>query len=117
VLLTRVGAVDNAELKAMVDVHVEETKGQIETLKKVFKAIDVQPVGVKSDAAEGLIKEAEGLMPPVGPSNKMKVLRYGSLREPAKVFGNENAHVLLTEILNLQKPQRRQTDNKGDHRH
>lgn len=109
-------AVKNAKLKSAIDAHLEETKGQIETLKKVFKTIDVKPEGVKCDATDGLIKEAEGLIEEaegvaldaglIGACQAVEhyeITRYGSLREWAKVLGNEKAHVLLTEILDQEK--------------
>jgi ferritin-like metal-binding protein YciE len=109
-------AVKNTKLKAAVEDHLEETKGQIETLKKVFKSIGVKPEGVKCDATEGLLKEAEGLMEEaegialdaglIGACQAVEhyeISRYGSMREWAKVLGNEEAHVLLSEILDQEK--------------
>jgi hypothetical protein len=54
-------AVKSADLKKAVDGHLKETKGQIQTLKKVFETIGVDPAGEKCDAIEGLIKESERL--------------------------------------------------------
>ena len=109
-------AVKDAKLKAAVEEHLEETKGQIETLKKVFKTINVKPEGVKCDATEGLLKEAEGLMEEaegvaldaglIGACQAVEhyeISRYGSMREWAKTLGNEQAHVLLSEILDQEK--------------
>lgn len=109
-------AVKNADLKKAVDHHLEETKGQIETLKKVFKTIGKTAEGEKCDAAEGLLKEAEGLMEEgkgvaldagllaaCQAVEHYEIARYGSLREWAKVLGNEEAHVLLSEILDQEK--------------
>ena len=109
-------AVKDAKLKAAVEEHLEETKGQIETLKKVFKTINVKPEGVKCDATEGLLKEAEGLMEEaegvaldaglIGACQAVEhyeISRYGTMREWAKTLGNEEAHVLLSEILDQEK--------------
>lgn len=109
-------AVNNAKLKAAIEEHLAETKGQIETLKKVFKTIDVKPEGVKCDATEGLLREAEGLMEEAQgialdagliaacqAVEHYEIARYGSMREWAKVLGNEQAHVLLSEILDQEK--------------
>ncbi|ATU91709.1 ferritin-like domain-containing protein [Phyllobacterium zundukense] len=109
-------AVKNPELKKAVDHHLEETKGQIETLKKVFQTIDMKPEGVKCDAADGLLKETDGLMDEAEgvaldagvlaacqAVEHYEIARYGSLREWAKVLGNEEAHVLLSEILDQEK--------------
>ncbi len=109
-------AVKSAELKKALDAHLDETKGQIETLKKVFKTINVKPAGEKCDAAEGLLKETDGIIDEgkgvaldagviaaCQAVEHYEIARYGSLREWAKVLGNEEAHVLLSEILDQEK--------------
>lgn len=115
--LTKVSkAAKSAELKKAVDDHLAETKGQITKLKQVFKSIDKEAKGVKCDAIEGLIKETEGLMEEASGTaldagllaaaqavEHYEIARYGSLREWAKVLGHEEAHTLLTEILDQEK--------------
>ncbi len=109
-------AVKNIELKNAVDKHLEETKGQIEILKRVFQTIDVKPEGVQCDAADGLLTEADGLieesegvaldagvLAACQAVEHYEIARYGSLREWAKVLGNEEAHVMLSEILDQEK--------------
>lgn len=109
-------AVKNAELKKALDHHLEETKGQIKTLDKVFKTINVKPEGEKCDATDGLIKETDGVISEAQgvaleagalaacqAIEHYEIARYGSLREWAKVLGNEQAHVLLSEILDQEK--------------
>lgn len=109
-------AVKDTQLKQAVEAHLTETKGQIATLKKVFATIDKKPEGVKCDAIEGLLKEADGLMEEAKGAaldagllaaaqavEHYEIARYGSLREWAKVLGNEEAHVLLSEILDQEK--------------
>lgn len=99
-----------------VDHHLEETRGQIKTLEKVFKTIGVKPEGVKCDATDGLLKEAEGwmeegkgvaldagMLAACQAVEHYEIARYGSLREWAKVLGNEEAHVALSEILDQEK--------------
>jgi len=115
--LTKVSkAAKSAELKKAVDDHLAETKGQITKLKQVFKSIDKEAKGMKCDAIEGLIKETEGLMEEASGTaldagllaaaqavEHYEIARYGSLREWAKVLGHEEAHTLLTEILDQEK--------------
>jgi len=109
-------AVKNPDFKKAIDQHLEETKGQIKTLDKVFKTIAVKPEGVKCDATDGLLKEAEGLIEEAKgvaldagllaacqAVEHYEIARYGSLREWAKVLGNEEAHVFLSEILDQEK--------------
>lgn len=109
-------AVKNAELKKALDHHLEETKVQIKILDKVFKSINVKPAGEKCDATDGLIKETDGVVAEATgvaleagalaacqAVEHYEIARYGSLREWAKVLGNEEAHVLLSEILDQEK--------------
>jgi ferritin-like metal-binding protein YciE len=114
-------AAKDAKLKKAAEDHLEETKGQIVTLGKVFQSIGKKPKGEKCEAIEGLIKEADGLMKEaVGTAldagllaacqavEHYEIARYGSLREWAKVLGHDEAHKLLSEILDQEKA----TNNK-----
>ena len=109
-------AVKNAELKKSLDEHLAETKGQIKTLEQVFKSIGVMAEGEKCDATDGLLKETDGVLAEAQgvaleagalascqAVEHYEIARYGSLREWAKVLGNEEAHVLLSEILDQEK--------------
>lgn len=110
-------AVSQGDFKGALRDHLAETKEQIKILAKVFKTIDVSPSGEKCDAIEGLIKETEGIMTEAkGPIAKnaalagacqaiehYEIARYGTLREWAKTLKNEEAHVFLSEILDMEK--------------
>ncbi|MEP2775871.1 MAG: ferritin-like domain-containing protein [Luteolibacter sp.] len=52
-------AASNDELKAAFQKHLQETKGQLERLEKVFAGLDFQPGGHKCAAMEGLIEEGD----------------------------------------------------------
>ncbi len=109
-------AAKSADLRAAFDQHLTETKGQIATLKKVFDTIGKKAEGEKCDAIEGLIKESKGLMKEASGTaldagllaaaqavEHYEIARYGSLREWAKVLGHDDAHTLLSEILDQEK--------------
>lgn len=109
-------AVKSADLKKAIDTHLAETKDQIKKLKKVFASIGVSAEGEKCDAIEGLIKESEGLMKEASGTaldagllaaaqavEHYEISRYGSLREWAKLLGHDEAHTLLSEILDQEK--------------
>lgn len=109
-------AVKSADLKKAIDTHLAETKDQIKKLKKVFASIGVTAEGEKCDAIEGLIKESEGLMKEASGTaldagllaaaqavEHYEISRYGSLREWAKLLGHDEAHTLLSEILDQEK--------------
>ena len=109
-------AATNKKLKEAVSKHLEETKQQIKLLDQVFKSIGVKPKGEKCDAIAGLIKETEGIMKEasgdalnaalIGAAQAVEhyeIARYGTLREWAKVLGEDKAHDLLTQILDMEK--------------
>ena len=110
-------AVSNKALKTAIEDHLEETKQQVKTLEKVFKSIGEKASGEKCDAIEGLIKETEGIIDEAEGEVALnaaviaaaqavehyEISRYGSLREWAKVLGHQEAHELLTSILDEEK--------------
>lgn len=109
-------AVGDKNLKKAAEDHLAETKGQIETLKKVFASIGKKAEGEKCDAIEGLLKEADGLIEEAQGTaldagllaacqavEHYEIARYGSLREWAKTLGHDEAHKLLGEILDQEK--------------
>lgn len=106
----------NAELKKAAEEHLAETKDQIKKLDAVFKSLGKSAKGEKCDAIEGLIKEADGLMDEASGTaldagllaacqavEHYEIARYGSLREWAKLLGHDEAHNLLSEILDQEK--------------
>jgi ferritin-like metal-binding protein YciE len=111
------GAVSNKALKTAIEDHLEETKRQVKTLEKVFKSIGEKAFGEKCDAIEGLIKETEGIIEEADGAVALnaaviaaaqavehyEISRYGSLREWAKVLGHDEAHDLLSSILDEEK--------------
>jgi ferritin-like metal-binding protein YciE len=114
-------AATDPKLKKAAEEHLEETKGQIKKLEQVFKSIGKKASGEKCDAIEGLIKEADGLMKEASGTaldagllaacqavEHYEISRYGSLREWAKDLGHDEAHKLLSEILDEEKA----TNNK-----
>lgn len=115
-LPTLSGAVKNAELKAALDEHLQQTKGHVKTLQAVFESVGQKAEGEKCDAMAGLIKEAEGIIKDasgtaldvalIGAAQAVEhyeIARYGTLREWAKVLGHEKAHELLSSILDEEK--------------
>ncbi|ESZ41808.1 ferritin-like domain-containing protein [Mesorhizobium sp. L2C066B000] len=114
-------AANDPKLKKAAEDHLAETKGQIKKLEQVFKSIGKKASGEKCDAIEGLIKEADGLMEEASGTaldagllaacqavEHYEISRYGSLREWAKELGHDEAHKMLSEILDEEKA----TNNK-----
>lgn len=109
-------SVNNAELKTAIDEHLKETKGHVKTLEAVFKSLGKEASGEKCDAMEGLIKETDGLIEEasghaldaalIGAAQAVEhyeIARYGTLREWAKELGYDEAHTLLSSILDEEK--------------
>ena len=109
-------AVTNKELKASIEHHLKETKSQIKVLDKVFKSIGRSASGERCDAIEGLIKETDGIIAEAKGAalnaaiiaaaqavEHYEIARYGTLREWAKVLGHDEAHDLLSSILDQEK--------------
>lgn len=110
-------AVSHDDLKTALKDHLAETKGQIKTLDAVFKSIGKKAAGEKCDAIEGLIKETDGVIEDAKGSvakhaaiigccqavEHYEIARYGTLREWAKALGHDEAHDLLSGILDQEK--------------
>lgn len=109
-------AASNDELSAALSEHLQETKGHLRILEKVFQSIGKEATGVKCDAMDGLLKECDGILDEgKGPAidaaligaaqavEHYEIARYGTLREWAKVLGHEEAHTLLSTILDEEK--------------
>lgn len=109
-------AAGNAGLQKALTDHLAETKGQIKKLDVVFKSLGEKPKAEKCDAIEGLIKEGDGLIETASGAaldagllacaqavEHYEIARYGSLREWARTLGHDEAHKLLSEILDEEK--------------
>ncbi len=112
-----ISAVSVADLKTALQDHLKETKEQSKMLDKVFKSIGRDTKGEKCDAIEGLIKECDGVIEEAkGATAKhaaiigccqaiehYEIARYGTLREWAKALGEDEAHDILSQILDQEK--------------
>ena len=110
-------SISQNEFKSALLSHLAETKEQIKILGKVFKTIGLSASGEKCHAIEGLIKETEEIITEAKGAvaknaalagacqaiEHYEIARYGTLREWAKTLKNEEAHVLLSEILDMEK--------------
>lgn len=109
-------AANGKKLKDAIGDHLEETKTQVKTLEQVFKSLGKKASGEKCDAIEGLLKETDGIIAEASGTAKnaalvaacqavehYEIARYGTLREWAKVLGHDEAHDLLTGILDQEK--------------
>lgn len=112
--------IENARSEELIDalsLHLDETKGQVERLRKVFESIEKAPVAKKCDAMEGLISEAESIMESsekgamcdagiILAGQKIEhyeIASYGTLCAYAKILGHTAAADLLHQTLEEEK--------------
>jgi len=110
------------KLRTSIEEHLEQTKGHVERLERVFELIDVPAKGKKCEAMEGLIDEGASMLEEdaepdvldagiIAAAQKVEhyeIASYGTLCTWAKQLGLEDAVDLLGETLEEEK----QTDMK-----
>jgi ferritin-like metal-binding protein YciE len=106
----------NATSEQLIDafeLHLEETKGQIERLEMIFRGLKSSPGGHKCEAMAGLIKEAEHVLASNADADVLdaaliaqaqrvehyEIAGYGCARTYAKLLGREGDVTLLQETL------------------
>jgi ferritin-like metal-binding protein YciE len=110
-------AASSEELRQGFEEHLEQTRGHVERLEKIFKSLDESPKGKKCMGMEGLVKEGSEVMSEdfegalmdaalIGAAQRVEhyeIAAYGTVSEFAKLLG-ENEHVsLLEETLQEEK--------------
>lgn len=106
-------AVEHEELKGALESHLEETRGHIERLGKVFELFDEAPRRKKCKGMEGLLAEGEELIGEghgdaalIAAAQKVEhyeIAAYGSLAAWAKLMDQDDAADLLEETLDEEK--------------
>lgn len=105
------------ELKQALEKHRDETERQIERLQRVFESVDAAARGIKCEAIEGIISEAEhlaeeiedkevldaGLIGSAQAVEHYEITRYGTLIAWAEQLGMKDAVKLLNETLEEEK--------------
>jgi ferritin-like metal-binding protein YciE len=115
-------AATHPELKQAFELHLEQTKGQIERLEQVFDQLDTAKRGKRCEAMEGLLEEARSTMEEIEDKNVLdvgmivnaqkvehyEIAGYGSLVALAKQLGQDEVASLLEQTLKEEK----ETDQK-----
>jgi ferritin-like metal-binding protein YciE len=112
-------AATDETLKQAFQSHLEETKGQVDRLDQAFEMLDARSRsrGVKCEAMEGMIAEAQELMEKeldenamdaalVGAAQKVEhyeIASYGTICAMAKAMGHNEVANLLAETLEEEK--------------
>jgi ferritin-like metal-binding protein YciE len=106
-------AASSEELVEAFQQHMEETKGQVERLEKIFEAMGEQPGSKRCEGMQGLLKEGERLVAEMSPSEVLdigliaaaqkvehyEISGYSSVRTLAQMLGQQEAADLLQETL------------------
>ena len=106
-------AAESDELRAAVTEHIEQTKGQVERLERVFEAVGAKPGRKKCHAMEGLILEAQellaedadpevldaGLIAAAQRVEHYEIAGYGCVRTYANHLGEKESAGLLQQTL------------------
>ena len=110
-------AAESEELKAALEMHREETQGQIERLEQVFQSLGKKATGVPCEAIQGIIEEGKEIMEDFADSEALdagiiaagqavehyEITRYGSLKAWAQELGMNDAVRLLDQNLAEEK--------------
>jgi ferritin-like metal-binding protein YciE len=106
-------AASSAELRTAFEDHLEQTRGQVERLERIFKKLGASPKGKKCKAMEGLIEEGSELMAEQAEPAVMdaaliaaaqrvehyEMAGYGCVRTYARLLGHKEAADLLQATL------------------
>jgi ferritin-like metal-binding protein YciE len=101
------------ELKEAFRSHLEETKGQVKRLERIFEKLDESPKGKTCKAMEGLVEEGEellkekaepairdaGLIAAAQRVEHYEMAGYGTVRTYARLLKETEAEELLQETL------------------
>lgn len=115
-------AASSEELRQGFEEHLEQTRGHVERLEKIFQSLDESPKGKKCVGMEGLVKEGSEVMDEdfegalmdaalIGAAQRVEhyeIAAYGTVSEFAKQLGEKEHVSLLEETLQEEK----ETDEK-----
>jgi ferritin-like metal-binding protein YciE len=107
----------NEPLRAALEMHLDETRGHVERLERVFESIDVRPRGKHCAGMAGILEEGSDLLDEDGEEAVLdaafiaaaqrvehyEITAYGSLMAWAKVLGLSDARSLLEENAQEEK--------------
>jgi ferritin-like metal-binding protein YciE len=115
-------AATSDELRSGFEEHLEQTRGHVQRLEQIFKALDEKPTGKKCKGMEGLVAEGQEMMEEDFEDDLMdaalisaaqrvehyEIAAYGTVRTYAELLGEDEAVTLLEQTLEEEK----ETDQK-----
>jgi ferritin-like metal-binding protein YciE len=110
-------AVESEELRAGIEQHLEETKGHVERLERIFEILGQRAAGKTCKGAQGLIEEGSEHISEIekGPVRDAaligalqrvehyEIAAYGTVATFAEAMGQDEIHELLGETLQEEK--------------
>ncbi len=111
-------AAASAELQNAFATHLEQTKGHVKRLEKVFGVLNEKVLAKKCDAMEGLVEEGEGLINDTAEGTVARdlglimaaqkvehyeIATYASLVHLATTLGQTEISSILSETLSEEK--------------
>jgi len=110
-------AVQSEELKQAMQEHLEQTKGQIERLDRIFEILDKRSTGKTCAGMKGLVEEAQSQVEEIekGPVldcamigalqriEHYEIAAYGTAATLAEAMGQDEVKELLGETLEEEK--------------
>lgn len=115
-------AASSDQLRQGFEEHLEQTKGHVQRLEKIFQALGESPKGKKCKGMEGLIEEGAEVMEEdyegsvkdaalIGAAQRVEhyeIAGYGTVRSMAQTLGADDQVSILEETLEEEK----ETDQK-----
>src|ERR1700677_5105087 len=102
----------NKELKSLFTMHLQETKGQVERLKRVFEILDEKPTGEHCNGMEGVIEEgADALEKDEEGASFDSGIVGAALRTEHYEIAGYTATVAMAKILDMQDVANLLTEN------
>jgi len=110
-------AVQSEELKQAMQDHLEQTKGQVERLDRIFEILEKRSSGKTCEGMKGLVTEAQSQLEEIekGPVldcaiigalqriEHYEIAAYGTVATLAEAMGQEEVKELLGETLQEEK--------------
>jgi ferritin-like metal-binding protein YciE len=110
-------AASSEQLRQAIQMHLEETKVQVERLEDVFERLDTRPRGKRCEAMQGLVEEAGEIMEEIKTPQVLdaaliagaqkvehyEIAAYGSARALAEACGHQEVAQLLDDTLEEEK--------------
>jgi ferritin-like metal-binding protein YciE len=110
-------AVQSEELKQAMQDHLEQTKGQVERLDRIFEILEKRSSGKTCEGMKGLVTEAQSQLEEIekGPVldcaiigalqriEHYEIAAYGTVATLAEAMGHEEVKELLGETLEEEK--------------